>query len=59
MEGFITDPQPYSHADAWTRAGDLQRKGYVTRVWRDASGWRVGYMTREEWRAKQNDRTQS
>ena len=47
MPDYTTDTQPYSYADAWTR------------VWRDASGWRVGYMTREEWRAKQNDRTQS
>ena len=53
MPDYTTDPQPYSYADVWTRAGDLQRKGYVTRVWRDASGWRVGYMTREEWREMQ------
>ena len=56
---MTTLPESYTYTAAWTRAGDLQRKGYVTRVWRDASGWRVGYMTREEWRAKQNDRTQS
>jgi len=47
-----TDPQPYSYADAWARAGDLQRKGYVTRVWRDASGrgYQVSYWTHEEYR---------
>ena len=51
MPDYTTDPQPYSHDDAWLKiVPDLQRKGYVTRVWRDASGWRVGYMTREEWR---------
>ena len=44
-----------SYRAAWDRAAEWQRKGYVTRVWFDGETWTVRYMTRGEWRAKQND----
>ena len=46
---MTTIDTPYSHSGAWDKAAELQRKGYVTRVWRDASGWRVGYMTHQDY----------
>ena len=45
---YTTDPQPYSRDDAWLRAAELQRK-YVTRVWRDSQGWRVGYAPKADY----------
>ena len=47
---MTTLPEVYSHDDAWLKiVVELQRKGLVTRVWRDASGWRVGYWTHSDW----------
>ena len=46
---MTTIDTPFSHSGAWDKAAELQRKGYVTRVWRDASGWRVGYAPKADY----------
>jgi muconolactone delta-isomerase len=46
-----------SYRAAWDRAAELQKKGYITRVWRDARGWNVKAITLAEWEAKQNGQT--
>ena len=46
-----------SYRAAWVRAAELQKRGYVTRVWRDERVWNVKGVTLAEWEARKNDRT--